>query len=101
MTEAGAIVDHQQPGDRREPQEVLTVATGATRYRFGDFIAAVPFRRPPGHHPSVPSGPGRAGGSGNLSKLQVGQMITTHVAPEAGSTSCAATPSMVDKAAPA
>jgi ubiquinol-cytochrome c reductase iron-sulfur subunit len=73
MTEAGAIVDHQQPEIDESRRKFLTVATGATA-TVGVVIAAVPFVAS-----WAPSERAKALGAPvevDLSKLQVGQMIT-------------------------
>src|ERR1700691_2836684 len=73
MTEAGAIVDHQQPEIDESRRKFLTVATGSTA-TVGVVIAAVPFVAS-----WAPSERAKALGAPvevDLSILQVGQMIT-------------------------
>ncbi|MFI4866693.1 MAG: ubiquinol-cytochrome c reductase iron-sulfur subunit [Steroidobacterales bacterium] len=73
MTEAGAMVDHQQPEIDESRRKFLTVATGATA-AVGVGFAAVPFLAS-----WAPSERAKALGAPvevDLSKLQVGQMIT-------------------------
>ena len=73
MSEIGAIADHQQPEIDQGRRKFLTVATGATA-TVGVVLAAVPFAAS-----WAPSERAKALGAPvevDLSKLQVGQMIT-------------------------
>jgi ubiquinol-cytochrome c reductase iron-sulfur subunit len=73
MNEVGAITDHQQPEIDESRRKFLTVATGATA-TVGVVLAAVPFAAS-----WAPSERAKALGAPvevDLSKLQVGQMIT-------------------------
>jgi ubiquinol-cytochrome c reductase iron-sulfur subunit len=73
MSEIGAIADHQQPEIDPGRRKFLTVATSATA-AVGVVVAAVPFVAS-----WAPSERARAMGAPvevDLSKLQVGQMIT-------------------------
>jgi ubiquinol-cytochrome c reductase iron-sulfur subunit len=73
MSEVGAIADHQQPEIDQSRRKFLTVATGATA-TVGVVLAAVPFVAS-----WAPSERAKALGAPvevDLSKLQVGQMIT-------------------------
>jgi ubiquinol-cytochrome c reductase iron-sulfur subunit len=73
MSEVGAITDHQQPEIDESRRKFLTVATGATA-TVGVVLAAVPFAAS-----WAPSERAKALGAPvevDLSKLQVGQMIT-------------------------
>jgi ubiquinol-cytochrome c reductase iron-sulfur subunit len=73
MTEAGAIADHQPPEIDQSRRKFLTVATAATA-GVGVVLAAVPFAAS-----WAPSERAKALGAPvevDLSKLQVGQMIT-------------------------
>jgi ubiquinol-cytochrome c reductase iron-sulfur subunit len=73
MTEVGALADHPQPEIDESRRKFLTVATGATAV-LGAVIAAVPFVES-----WNPSERARALGAPveiDVSKLQIGQMIT-------------------------
>jgi ubiquinol-cytochrome c reductase iron-sulfur subunit len=73
MTEVGAFADHPQPEIDESRRKFLTAATGATA-ALGAVVAAIPFVES-----WTPSERARALGAPveiDLSKLQIGQMIT-------------------------